>query len=273
VPSQERPEEVEVRAVVETILRVSLTHADVNGGDVDYRFTTSTGRSAALEVTTVTSSKTKIARDKWDKESPTFGPAPTLQGCWQVWLEDTDVRYKGLTSRLEPALAVLETAGREFDSGRLHEFIDTPLPLREAVSLLAGEKVKHARRYSLLCRVEGHQPPHRIDIVRQSGYSAAGSDAALTLIEEVLNTKHDNFGKLRGADERHLYVWVDRDTDLAVARPFRGGTATKWDHFGLPTRPPELAEPVDHLWIVDRATSTGWVWTANGWTALDATSH
>ena len=113
-------------------------------------------------------------------------------------------------------------------------------------------------------------PPHRIDIVRASGYSASGSDAALALIEEDLNEKHDNFGKLRGADERHLYVWVDGDTDLAVARPFRGGKPDEWDHFGLPTRSPKLNEPVDHLWIIDRATSKGWVWRSAGWVSLDA---
>ena len=56
----------------------------------------------------------------------------------------------------------------------------------------------------------------------ESGWSASGSDAALELIEAELNAKPDNYGKLRGADEKHLFTWVDGDTDLAVARPFRG---------------------------------------------------
>ena len=77
--------------------------------------------------------------------------------------------------------------------------------------------------YPELCRAEDHDPPHRIDIVRESGYSASGSDAALALIEEDLNAKPDNFGKPRGADEKHLHAWGHGDTDLAVARPFRGG--------------------------------------------------
>lgn len=266
----ERPEELEARAIVEAALGVSLNHADHNG-DVDYCFTTRDGVRGALEVTTVTDSKHKIARDQWTKESPKYGSAPSLDQCWQVWIEDIEVRYRNLPGRLEPALAALEAAGRRFDRGRSHEFISSPAAERDAAQLLVYEKVTWAMPYPELCLAEDHGPPHRIEIVRGSGYSASGSDAALELIEEDLNAKRDNFYKLRGADEKHLFAWVDGDTDLAVARPFRGGQAAEWDHFGLPTRSPELLEPVDQLWIVDRATSTGWLWeSTRGWTSLGA---
>jgi hypothetical protein len=271
--SKERPEEVEARAIVEVAIGASLDHADSNG-DVDYRFTTADGRKGALEVTTVTDPKNKIARHQWIKESPKYGPSPSLKECWQVWIDDTDVRYKGLLDRLEPALATLEAADRRFNRGRQHEFFGSPEPERRAAQVLAREKVTQAMPYPELCRAEGHEPPHRIGIVRESGWSASGSNAALALIEDDLNAKPDNFGKLRGADEKHLFTWVDHDTDLAVARPFRGGQVTKWDHFGLPTRPPELMESVDQLWIIDRATSTGWTWTAtSGWASLDASER
>ena len=228
------------------------------------------GGVGALEVTTVTDPKNKIARDQWIKESPKYGPAPSLDQCWQVWIHDTDVRYKGLLDRLEPALSTLERAGRRLDRGGWHEFIGSPEVEREAAQVLVQEKVTLAVPYSELCRTEGHEPPHRICIVRESGWSASGSDAALTLIEEELSAKPDNLGKLRSGEEKHLFAWVDGDTDLAVARPFRGGQAAEWDHFGLPTRSPKLMEPVDQLWIIDRTTLTGWVWTAtDGWESLD----
>lgn len=267
--NEERPDELEARAIAERVLGVSLVHADANG-DVDYRFTRSNGKRGALEVTTVTDPKNKIARDHWVRSAPEYGPAPSLRQCWQVWINDRDARYKGLLARLEPALAALEKADRRFERGRLHEFIGPPEPERRAAHALSREKVTQAFPYPELCRAEQHEAPHRIDVVRESGWSASGSDAALELIEADLNAKPDNYGKLRGADEKHLFAWVDRDTDLAVARPFRGGTPTEWEHFGLPSREPNLLEPVDALWIVDRATGTGWIWTpVTGWTSLD----
>lgn len=267
--NEERPDELEARAIAERVLGVPLVHADVNG-DVDYRFTTSDGQHGALEVTTVTDPKNKIARDQWEKSAPKYGPAPSLRQCWQVWINDRDVRYKGLLARLEPALAILEQAGRRFERGRLHEFIGSPGPEQRAARELARERVTQAFPYPELCRAEHHEALHRIDVVRESGWSASGSDAALELIEAELNAKPDNYGKLRGADEKHLFTWVDGDTDLAVARPFRGGTPAEWEHFGLPSRGPNLLEPVDQLWIVDRATGTGWTWTpVAGWTSLD----
>jgi hypothetical protein len=264
----ESPNEAQARAVVESFAGITLTHADTNG-DVDYRFTTTTGQRGAVEVTTVTSPTSKVALVRWDRESPKFGPATALMQCWQVWIDDVDVNYRGLTNRLEPVLAVLEAADRRFERWRSHEFIGSPRAERDAAQVLLQEHVEMAMPYPELCRAEGHAPPHRIEIVRQSGYSASGSDAALSLIESELNEKPDNFGKLRGADEKHLFVWLDAETDLAIARPFRGGQPTEWDHFKLPSRAPALLEPVHHLWIVDRATLTGWVWTSEaGWDSI-----
>ena len=99
--NEERPDELEARAIAERVLGVPLVHADVNG-DVDYRFTTSDGQHGALEVTTVTDPKNKIARDQWEKSAPKYGPAPSLRQCWQVWINDRDVRYKGLLAALNP---------------------------------------------------------------------------------------------------------------------------------------------------------------------------
>lgn len=272
VSNDESPDEAEARSIVESFAGITLVHADTDG-DVDYRFTTTSGGRGAVEVTTVTSPTSKVARVRWSRESPQFEPATTLTQCWQVWIEDVDVNYRGLTTRLEPALAALERVGRRFERHSWHEFIGSPAGEQLAAQTLAKEHVEMALPYPELCRAEGHDPPHRIEIVRQSGYSASGSDASLSLIETELNDKPDNFGKLRGVDEKHLYLWLDSDTDLAIARPFRGGSVTDWDHFKLPSRPPELLEPVDCFWIVDRATRTGWMWTPkSGWESLDANS-
>lgn len=266
--NRERPDELEARAIAQPGLGVPLEHAD-RDGDVDYRFTRPDGRRGALEVTTVTDPKNKIARDQWRKASPEYGPAPALRECWQVWINDRDVRYDGLLARLEPAIAALEEVGRRFERGRLHEFIGSPKPEQDAARTLAQEKVIQALPFPELCRAERHEAPHRIDLVRESHWSASGSNAALELIEAELNAKPDNFSKLRGVAEKYLFAWVDGDTDLAVARPFRGGSAVEWEHFGLPSREPALLEPIDGLWIVDRATFAGWVWTqTTGWRSL-----
>lgn len=268
VTNQERPEESLARVVVEQLAGLKLEHADHNG-DVDYRFNVHGGGLGALEVTTVTDQKSKIARDQWDKAAPAKASAPSLKQCWQVWMHDRDVRYRGLPGRLEAAIKTLEDAGRQLDRGRFHDFWGSPATERGAARALINEKVIWAKPYPELCRAEAHDPPHRIDIVRETGGTASGSEAALVLIEAELADHPDNFAKLRGADEKHLFVWIDGDTDLAIARPFRGGQVADWEHFGLPTRPPELFEPLDRLWIIDRATLTGWIWAASaGWTAV-----
>lgn len=266
----ELPEELAARAIVESAMGISLRHADTNG-DVDYRFAAPGGGPGVMEVTAVTNNATTSAWRARDKAWPTYGPAPSLTQCWQVWIDETGAKYKGLLARLEPALCSLERAGRQYGRGGLGEFLGSPPVEQEAALAVAREKVTWAMPYPELCRAEGHEPPHRIELFMESGGSASGSDAALGLIEAEVNAKPDNFGKLRGGKVKHLFVWVDAATDIAVARPFRGGRVAEWEHFGLPTRPPMLLEPVDQLWIVDRVTSTGWFWTSTGgWRALDA---
>lgn len=205
-----------------------------------------------------------------DKARSTYGPAPSLRQCWQVWINESEATYKGLLDRLEPALATLEEAGRRYGRSGLGDFIGSPKAEMQAAAALNQEKVTWAMPFPELCHAEGHERPHRIDLAMESGGTASGSDATLTLIEMEVNAKPDNFGKLRGGAVKHLFIWVDAATDIAVARPFRGGRAAEWEHFGLPTRAPSLLEPVDQLWIVDQVTSSGWVWTpAAGWSSLE----
>lgn len=224
--NNERPEERQARVLVEASLRISLNHTDDNG-EVDYGFDTTDGRRAALEVTTVTSPQAKRARGRWVKESPRFPPSTLLSSCWDVWGEDIDLEYRGLIERLDPNLAVLDAAGKTFDRAQLHEFWGSPSGEQQAATALAQEHVDRAAPFPELCHALGPERAHQIQIVRAGGWSASGSVAALALIQEELNAKPDNFAKLRGAGEKHLFVWVDSDTDLAVARPFRGGTAAE----------------------------------------------
>lgn len=81
----------------------------------------------------------------------------------------------------------------------------------------------------------------------------------------------DSYRKLAesGAETQVRFVWVDRDTEGSITRPLRNGISEKWDHFGLPSRAPELDDSVDELWLVYRQTRRGWRWTTNGWTALE----
>jgi hypothetical protein len=112
-----------------------------------------------------------------------------------------------------------------------------------------------------------------IFISPMAGYTARGSDAALAAIEEYLASRTDNIRKLNesGATERHLFVWLDRDTPGEISRPFTGGRIVEsFGHFGLPPRAPILPDRVTHLWVLHSGTGIGWRWhQPAGWEPLD----
>lgn len=107
------------------------------------------------EVTTVTSPQTKQARSRWAKQSPRFPPPRALSCCWDVSLDDVDADYRGLIERLDQPLAVLEAAGKTFDSKRLHEYWGAPTEQRDAVAAIAREHVERAVPLPELCNALG----------------------------------------------------------------------------------------------------------------------
>lgn len=268
----ERPEEVAARLLVERLTGLSFEHADKNGG-VDYK--TTDGIAAALEVTTVTSAKAKKNSIAAGEEMSTPALSTTLQQCWMIVLDEAHPRFTGILQRTEPHLLALEAAGlaslQDHDAA-IHALERDHLaePSRGLLTL----HVRQAWAIPELCMRAPAPHTHRIHLLTIGGRSSQGSDAALALVEEELNSRKDNYAKLAAASvhRTHLFAWLDGHTPHDIARPLSpGGVLDELPHFALPTRPPRLAEPVDELWVVHRGTGHGWRWNGTSWSAIDNT--
>jgi hypothetical protein len=268
MPQTEREDEVQARDLIERVEGVSLRHADTHGG-ADYRFDRSGSSTGAVEVTTVTDGSLKSTQKAWMKLRERECAVPNLQSSWNVTVDEQNVRFNGIVEALEPALEILERAGLDrYDSwNRTEMWVERP-ELRDAVQVFMEFGVSNA------WVVPTKDPDlRRLFFSTMGGWSAKGSDSSLQLIEAELRAKPDNYRKLRDADvdECHLFVWLDSQTPGEIARPFTGGGATEYDHFGLPNRPPNADEIVDVLWIVHRGTGNGWIWRRDGgWASVAA---
>ncbi|MBF4626087.1 hypothetical protein [Curtobacterium flaccumfaciens] len=264
----EHDDEIDAKNVLQSQTAYRVEHADHFGG-VDYQ---SSDGAVAMEVTTVTSEEVKASTARRGAVLNTKTPTPAAGVCWWVTIDELHPRFKGLEARVVDALGVLEADGEpEFWSHSAHALLTGDPNRKVAVATLQREHVEHAVQTPEICSREGEEHEHGVLWSTSGGYVASGSDAALREIEETLNDKPDNYRKLAesGAETRVLFVWVDRDTEGSITRPLRDGISEKWDHFGLPSRAPELDESVDELWVVHRQTRRGWRWTADGWTALE----
>lgn len=113
--------------------------------------------------------------------------------------------------------------------------------------------------------------PHRLVPAHDSGGSISDSDRAVTLLAEALREKADNPKKLgdSGAEQRHLFVWLDGDTPFSIARPLdRDATTWNIEGFGLPSKAPVLDPRVTHLWVVRERSDRGWLWDGEAWRDL-----
>lgn len=88
--NQARPNEVIAKQIVERLMGIQLEHADTHGG-VDY---ISTDGTVALEVTAVTDAEKKGARDALSRSAAKGSPTTRLQGCWLVFVSDTQPGMK-----------------------------------------------------------------------------------------------------------------------------------------------------------------------------------
>jgi hypothetical protein len=266
VANKVQPEEVLAARVLNHVLVVHIAHTDVNG-EADLAFVAPGGLPAAVEVTFLTDQQIKVAQDAWVREREREYVVTQLRSSWNVTVEGDSVKYKLLRQHLEPHLASLEAAGiADYDRWSIgHRLLDT---MPEVVRALASLRVVQAT----VIKTKDPSIQH-IFISPMGGYTARGSDAALDEIEEYLAGRTDNLRKLESAAaaERHLFVWLDRDTPGSVARPFTGGRIVEeFDHFGLPSRPPELPGPVTDLWVMHVGTGMGWRWGGGlGWEPLD----
>jgi hypothetical protein len=266
VANRTRAEELAAAETVARTLGVERpVPADING-EADLIFTAQDGGNAAVEVTFLTDATIKVANAAWMAERARAHYVASLRQSWTVTVEIREATFRRLAARLEPHLAVLERHGIDtIDRWSWHRIAAPAVleALRALVELgVVQARVSPARDPSL----------RHIFISPMDGYHAKGSDAALEIIERYLGEKNDNLAKLAaaGVEQRHLFLWLDGDTPGAVSRPFTGGSVAEWDHFGLPTRPPALPEPITDLWVAHRSTHQGWYWPSRGpWQRLD----
>jgi hypothetical protein len=265
--NQERPNEAIAKQIVERVMGIQLKHADTHGG-VDY---ISTDDTVALEVTAVTAGEKQGARAALSRSEAKDSPT-RLQGCWLVFASDTQERMKTFVQRVQPAIAELEFAGKTYFDDQpalVHVFEEGELSHVYRPLLAAG--VERATHVPHRDRPEDPDHVHRMFVSTGSGGSVSGSDESLDRLMEELNEKPDNATKLRasGADQRHLFVWLNDDTGYNIARPL-SREAPSWgdDGWGLPTTEPQLDPAITHFWVVHARSLLGWLWDGETWQEL-----
>ena len=269
--NQERPNERRAKQIVEKVLGVTLEHADTNGG-ADYL---SPDGTVALEVTRVTDEDVRKGLRAWCESDKRQVAGPSLRNCWLVIVSETTPGLKTRRQRVQPLVAELESEG-------LDGFIDQ----RAGLSVLQGSE--HSELYKKLLRMgvkrasqvphardPGPEHVHRVFVSPGGGGSASGSDESVALLGDALSVKDDNAKKLSasGAEQRHVFVWIDNGTPFAIARAL-SHEPPAWDDasdsgLGLPSMAPQLDGAITHLWVVHERSSRGWLWDGQTWTALE----
>ncbi|MBO1740722.1 hypothetical protein [Leifsonia sp. TF02-11] len=266
--NREHPDEIDAKEIVERVLEVLLEHADKYGG-VDYR---SVDGRIALEVTRVTDGWKAASRSALRASRDAGVPEGELQNCWLVFASETQSGLKTFLQRVHPLLLQLEAAGEQ-------SFWDQPAqvhvlergPLFDIYLPLLQAGVERA----LAAPHHDHADPshsHRIIPSLGGGGSVGGSDEALAGLVAELGRKPDNPAKLSssGAEQRHLFVWLDDDSRFDIARPLSRDAPT-WDdgQFGLPSLAPRIDPAVTHLWVVHQRSRRGWLWDGTSWRSLE----
>jgi hypothetical protein len=281
MPMKESPREAWARSVAESHLSAELEFADSHGS-VDYVFTDPAGRSAAMEVTTLTDQQLKRSVDAYTKTRNCAGSMALLGSCWTVGVDERDARFKGLEARLEPHLALFENIGvapghwltpREVRSEHPNADVEA------SVASLATAKVRTLIRWTPeLCEEEAlRRGPHSHEIhVSTAGeFVEVGTDVALNTVEAFVKGSPDNLRKLAdsGAVVKHLFVCLDTESSASVShsvsRRYALWSVDGQDWFGLPRRPPHLPAEVDELWVVYMVDGDGWHWGGSRWARVE----
>ncbi|KRF03232.1 hypothetical protein ASH00_15720 [Arthrobacter sp. Soil782] len=265
--NQERPDETIAKQIVEQVMGIQLEHADTHGG-VDYK---SSAGDVALEVTTVTEGARKGTREALSK-SEALGSTTELQACWIVHAMDTQPRMKNFVQQVQQAIAELEFAGEtRFDREDAAAHMVEKGDLSHIYQPLLQAGVERAIHFPHPDRPEDPDHIHRIHTVTGSGGSVSGSDESLDRLVKALDKKTDNPAKLRasGAEQRHLFVWLDDDTSFSIGRPLAHGFPNWADEgWGLPTTAPKLDPAITHFWVVHNRSGLGWLWDGEKWQEL-----
>ncbi|WP_284986817.1 hypothetical protein [Arthrobacter sp. fls2-241-R2A-172] len=265
--NKEGPEEIAAKKIVERVLGIQLEHADKTGG-VDYR---SKDRKVALEVTRVTDEEKKDTRRTFEK-SATEGSEASLQTCWVVTLSEVLRPAKNLVQRVQPLVAELEAAGlTSYNEQDAWDHVHDKGEFSHIYGPLLNAGVAEA--HPLEERPDCPEHAHSVQISPWGGGPVSGSNSSLVELINELNkpNREDNIRKLccSGAKERHLFVWLDDDTDGSISRPLSHEAPSGVDEsWGTPTAKPSLNSAITHLWVVHERSGLGWRWDGQKWGTL-----
>lgn len=260
--NKERGNERAAKLIIEAELSIDLIHADHTGG-VDY---ISLDGRHAVEVTRVTDGAKKAGRSAlaWAKRSGV--PEGELQTCWIVMVPEGQLGLKVFQQNVYPAIIELEKVGETGfcrQTAALHVIEGGPLSEPYQVLLEAG-----VERASAVPDHSHREHAHHVLPSLMRGGSSSGSNHAIAQLAAALMSKSDNPNKLTdsGRDYRHLFVWIDDDTPLAISRPL-ARDAPVWSdgEYGLPTVHPAFNAAITHLWVVHEGTGRGWFWDGVSW--------
>ena len=204
--------------------------------------------------------------DAWVKQRARNSDMPSPDRSWNVAVSAKKVRYNGLAQRLEPHLRVLEDNGVDLvDDTAIASM--APGQVRDAALAIVAERVLRAKVFPTK-----DPSMRRLFTTPMGSWTSRGADDALGIIEKYLAASTDNQRKLAEADtdQFHLFLWLDSDTDGAVAATFTALEAHDGQLIDLPSRPPELPDPITDLWVIHRATGRGWMYSfAAGWRPVE----
>jgi hypothetical protein len=235
-----------------------------------------------MEVSTLTDSQLKGSVSAYKRTRKMAEPSALSGSSWSVSVDERDARFKGLEVRLELHLAVLEQAGVE--PGRWltpHEirFEHRNADVEASVTALANEKVRLLMRWPPeACDEETlRRAPHShaMQVSTTGDFHEVGTDVALTSIEAFVHGHPDNLRKLATSDAvvKHLFICLDAETSVgvshSVSRRYAAPPVNGHNYSGLPTRPRQLPEEVDELWVVFEVDGEGWHWGEGRWAQVE----
>jgi len=262
--NSERHDEKQAKRIFEKSMSVQLEHADKFGG-VDYR---SVDGRIAVEVTRVTEGINRSSRYALRKSRAIGAPESILATCWKVSVPETGQRLDRFYQNVQPAIVELEQAGvKFFDRHRAATHVRQQGPLSSVYEVLvlagitrASAMPRHNHKRDL--------EPHRLIPAHDSGGLVGDSDRAVTLLAAALQKKADNPKKLgeSGAEQRHLFVWLDGDTPDDIGLPLdRNHASSTNEELGIPSKAPALDPRITHLWVVREGATRGWLWDGTMW--------
>ncbi|MEV7875550.1 hypothetical protein [Microbacterium sp. NPDC089188] len=268
----ERPNERAAKEIVEHSLGIQLEHHDTHGG-VDYL---SADGTVALEVTAVTDGWKRGASDALRRSERKGTPDVSLRNCWIVSTSLDQSTLRTFVQRVSPVIAELEAAGESrFSDQEAAVHVLMGGPLSAVYRRLLGAGVEVAGNAPHAARADDPDHKHQVFIMAGSGGVATSSNEAVSQLMDELRPKVDNPKKLRdsGAGSRHLFVWVNDDTEWSIARPVRGAALPgQSDGWRLPDVVPDLGPAITHLWVVHARSMRGWLWNGEVWSVVNAST-